>query len=480
MPDPQIALGPALFEHGAALLAAPPAFLDHLPLGAYACDVSGKVRWFNRRAAELWGRSPEIGANAERYCGSHKLFSLSGEPIARGETPMAEVLRTGISVSGKEASVERPDGSRIVCMVHISPLKDEGNNIVGAINCFHDITEVRREDRKLRERERQFRDLLDALPAAIYTTDAKGRITYFNEAAVELSGRRPTLGADEWCVTWRLFWPDGTPLPHDQCPMAIALKEERAVRGYEAVAERPDGSRVPFIPFPTPLHDAGGRLVGAVNMLVDISHRKEAETVQRVLYAELNHRIKNNIQMLHGLLKASHRETHSAEARTTLSEAIQRVGAIGAAQTVLYRENNAAQFDCADFIAAVCAAAKQTIGQNVDLHCEAAPALLLHNDVAVPLALILNELITNAAKYGLNDRGDVSIRVRLTQDADGFNLSVEDSGPGFEFSEARKRSSGLGLVQGLVRQIGGQFAVERAPGARCIVRFPAARHGGAN
>src|SRR5262245_39297848 len=102
--------------------------------------------------------------------------------------------------------------------------------------------------------ERMWRAALSALPAAIYISDAQGRITFFNQAAVELSGRTPALGSDSWCVTWRLFNLDGTPMPHDQCPMAIALKENRPVRGIEAIAERPDGTRVRFQPYPTPLH----------------------------------------------------------------------------------------------------------------------------------------------------------------------------------------------------------------------------------
>jgi PAS domain S-box-containing protein len=124
--------------------------------------------------------------------------------------------------------------------------------------------------------EEFFRAILDALPAAVYTTDAAGQITYFNEAAAALWGRRPELGSSEWCGSWKLYWPDGRPLPHDQCPMAIALKEGRSIRGVEAIAERPDGSRVPFMPFPTPLYDASGGLIGAVNMLVDVSDRKRA------------------------------------------------------------------------------------------------------------------------------------------------------------------------------------------------------------
>src|SRR5437763_5718703 len=78
--------------------------------------------------------------------------------------------------------------------------------------------------------EIQFRALLDVLPAAVYVTDAEGRITYYNQAAVDLAGRNPELGTDEWCVSWKLFSSDGDPLPHDQCPMAVALKENRAVR----------------------------------------------------------------------------------------------------------------------------------------------------------------------------------------------------------------------------------------------------------
>jgi PAS domain S-box-containing protein len=136
-----------------------------------------------------------------------------------------------------------------------------------------------------RARDVDLRAVLDALPAAIYTTDAAGRVTYFNRAAAELAGREPVVGSDEWCVTWRLFNADGTPLPHAACPMAIAIKENRAVRGCEAILERPDGTRVPFIAYPTPLRDASGRLIGAVNMLVEATDRKAAEITRAYLAA---------------------------------------------------------------------------------------------------------------------------------------------------------------------------------------------------
>jgi PAS domain S-box-containing protein len=132
---------------------------------------------------------------------------------------------------------------------------------------------------------RQSTEVLRALPVAIYITDAEGRLTFHNAAAVEFWGMRPEIGRTEWCGSWRLFWPDGRPMPHDECPMAVALKEGRALAGAEAVAERPDGTRVPFLAYPTPLRDASGRLVGAVNMLIDISERKHAEHATHLLAA---------------------------------------------------------------------------------------------------------------------------------------------------------------------------------------------------
>jgi PAS domain S-box-containing protein len=120
-------------------------------------------------------------------------------------------------------------------------------------------------------------DLLSALPAAIYVTDAAGRITYYNAAAAQLWGCEPELGTSTFCESWKLYWPDGRPMRHDQCPMAETLRTGTPVQGVEAVAERTDGTRIPFVAYLTPLFDAAGRLAGAVNMLIDITERKAVE-----------------------------------------------------------------------------------------------------------------------------------------------------------------------------------------------------------
>lgn len=124
--------------------------------------------------------------------------------------------------------------------------------------------------------EDRWEEALDRLPAPIYIADAEGRVTFWNQACIEFAGRRPELGRDRWCVTWKIWTMEGDRLPHDRCPMAVAIKEKRAVRGDVAIAERPDGSRVAFAPYPTPLFAPDGTFAGAVNMLLDVTSEQRA------------------------------------------------------------------------------------------------------------------------------------------------------------------------------------------------------------
>lgn len=130
-----------------------------------------------------------------------------------------------------------------------------------------------------------FEQILGRIPVAVYATDADGVITWFNPAAAKLWGREPAVGVDKWCGSWRLYTRDGAALPHDQCPMAEALRGRRPVHGREAIAERPDGSRLPFAPYPEPLFDEDGALVGAVNTLIDLTERDTTEKAERRLAA---------------------------------------------------------------------------------------------------------------------------------------------------------------------------------------------------
>ena len=127
--------------------------------------------------------------------------------------------------------------------------------------------------------ELEFRRLLATLPVAAYTCDSGGLITYFNERAVKLWGREPKLNdaVDRFCGSFKLFSLNGSPIPHDECWMALALRDRKAYDGLEIIIERPDGGRLTALAHANPFLDELGELSGAVNVLVDITDRRREE-----------------------------------------------------------------------------------------------------------------------------------------------------------------------------------------------------------
>jgi len=131
------------------------------------------------------------------------------------------------------------------------------------------------------QNETLFRQALDGLPAAAYTCDADGLITYFNQHALRVWGRAPKLNDphDRFCGSFRLFAIDGRPIHHDDCWMALAIRHRQEYLAHEIVIERPDYSRVTVLAYATPIRDAAGRVVAAINLLVNISDRKRIDTL---------------------------------------------------------------------------------------------------------------------------------------------------------------------------------------------------------
>ncbi|MDP2341055.1 MAG: response regulator [Deltaproteobacteria bacterium] len=142
------------------------ALFDLSPVAVYSCDATGLIQKYNRHAAELWGREPSPGDTSQRFCGSLKLLRLDGTDLPHDECPMADVARGLIpAVCDGEVQIERPDGSRVTVANNVHPLTNERGDVVGAINCFHDITarklvENQRDAALIRERElAEFREL---------------------------------------------------------------------------------------------------------------------------------------------------------------------------------------------------------------------------------------------------------------------------------------------------------------------------------
>jgi PAS domain S-box-containing protein len=361
------------------------------------------------------------------------------------------------------------DGETLYLDIHSSSVKTADGRFRYGVRIVQDVTLAQRMESQVRESERLMRNLLEALPAAVYTTDVEGRITFYNRAAVELSGREPQLG-DLWCVTWKLFNIDGTALPHAQCPMAIALKEDRPIRGVQAIAERPDGTRVPFEPYPTPLHDADGNLTGAINMLVDITERKQAEERQKNLIDELNHRVKNTLATVQSLAAQTARNALDANEGYMRFEA--RLLALSRAHDLLTKQHwglTPLHMLAHDVLSPI-------LGRQPDRVVIAGDAISVDTRVALNLTMTLNELAINALKYGAMAvaTGAIAVTWVVQPRSNGTLLTLdwrEQGGPHVSIPEKVGLGSRL-MKRCIERDLGGAFELAFDPeGVRCRLSF---------
>jgi PAS domain S-box-containing protein len=253
--------------------------LDGAELGVWSIDAKSGRFESDARDSFIHGyrheAAPSTVAQARHYIHPDDLPSLDaafGASMRAGSSCKAE-YRLAAPIDGAACRQER------WVAVEGTVVRGPSGQPVRWLGITRDITARKQAEDKLEKSERELRGLLEALPAAIYMTDAAGYITYCNAAAVTLWGLKPELGTSRYCGCWKLYRCDGTPMPIQENPMALALRQQRPIRAAEAIAERPDGSRVPFIPFPTPLFDKAGTLIGGVNMLVDVTERKQADNI---------------------------------------------------------------------------------------------------------------------------------------------------------------------------------------------------------
>lgn len=364
----------------------------------------------------------------------------------------------------------KPDGTIIFLDVHSSSVRDRTGNFRYGVRVLQDVTDKKRMEDRIRESEQHLRDLLEALPAAVYTTDAQGRINFFNKACIEMAGRTPRIG-DEWCVTWRLYTSEGAALPHDQCPMAVALKEDRPIRGVEAMAERPDGTLVPFMPFPTPLHDGEGMLIGAINMLVDITERKLAENRQKILIDELNHRVKNTLATVQSISAQTARHSDSLQDFSQRFE--RRLMGLARAHDLL----TAQHWEDAPLDFLVREILSPLVGRSGKGAQIEGPSIALDPRAALSITMALNELLTNATKYGALSSvgGNLAVKwhVRESVGRSMVDLTWEERG-GSRVVPPTRRGFGTRLIERCIeRDLNGELDLAFEPdGLLCRMSFP--------
>jgi PAS domain S-box-containing protein len=243
------------------------------PMAVYSIDTSGIIQDFNRRAAELWGQEPAVGDTNQRFCGSFRLLRPDGSLMPHEQCPMADVASGKLAaVHDAEVIIERPDRSRITVLVNICPLKNTLGEVIGAINCFYDITERRQTE----EARARLASIVEFSDDAILSKDLNGVITSWNRGAERLFGYEAQEAIGQ-SVTMLI--------PADRYneePMILQrIRSGDSVEHYETVRRRKDGTLINLSLTVSPIKSAEGKIIGASKIARDITDRERVERALR-------------------------------------------------------------------------------------------------------------------------------------------------------------------------------------------------------
>ena len=447
--------------------------LELLPVATCILDLEGRIVQYNRRAAEIWGRTPQPGDTHEQFTASSKFFSADGRQMPQSK--LAEVLRTGRGARDEEVVVERPDGTRIAVLVNIDPLFDAQGKMVGVINCIQDITErkriheaLERSRQDLRQQEERWNATYEHAAIGIVEVDAEGRFLRVNEAICAITGlsREELLG-------WRLF---ARTHPDDRdSDEEFYRRQVRGELGFYSIEKRflrKDGRAIWCAVRSSTVRDADGNFLYGVRVVQDITERKEAEERQKLLIDELNHRVKNTLATVQSLATQTARGTSSPEAFRQAFEG--RLIALSQAHDQLTRRH----WKSADLRDLVTAATSPYLARPHDQITIEGERVIVPPRAGLTLALAFHELTTNAAKYGALSQpsGRIAVHWRIVRGQSQPPLLWiewrEHGGPPVVTPE--RRGFGSRFIEGSVAaELEGTARLHfDAPGLRCTMEIP--------
>jgi two-component sensor histidine kinase/PAS domain-containing protein len=453
-------LTPPLVE---SLLELDQTILDALPLGIYACDVDGQIVRVNRRAIELWGRAPRLFDPAQRFCGSFRVESLDGDFIPPDQTPMAHAVIAGESFEGVEAVVRNPDGKRWVARVNVAPLRDADGVVIGAINCFQDVTREHEMQLALKRQRHNFDLAMTASKMGTWRYTMADNICVYDDNAQGLYGLTEARFLHDEHGVKAKFHPDD--MDRMWASVAKALNPEGEGRyDVEYRVKQLDGSWRWLSAWGLVEFEGNGaerKPVAIAGASRDLSEIKRAEELQRLLVNELNHRVKNSMATIQSVVTTTLRSAPDLESARKAVDA--RIISLAGAHDLL-TERSWLGADLKDIIARVFA----PFGTG-QLTVEG-PSLDVPPKQALALALALHELATNATKYGALSRPGGRVELRWEEQDEQLHLSWRESG-GPQVVPRSRRGFGSRLLEDVLSSdLDGQSRLEFAPdGVRCWI-----------
>jgi two-component sensor histidine kinase len=436
---------------------------DALPIGVYACDADGQILRVNRKAVELWGRCPRLRDPGQRFCGSFRVESLDGEFIPPDRTPMARAVLAGQTFEGAEAVVENADGRRWVARVNVAPLYSLDGAVVGAINCFQDVSREHEMRQALERQQRTFDLAMVASQMGTWRYTLADNICVYDDNAQRLYGLSEARFLHDEEGVKAKFHPDDMELMWSRVAKALDPAGDGRYE-VEYRVKQPDGgwrwlSAWGLVEFQG--RGADRKPVAIAGASRDLTALKKAEELQQLLINELNHRVKNSLATVQSIAGQTLRgETDLDSAKASIEG---RIASLARAHDLLTERS----WSGADLKDVVHQAMEPFAAVQLEL---SGPSLDITPKHALALSLALHELATNAAKYGALSTPQGQVRLDWSIGETDFRLTWRERG-GPPVSPPSRRGFGSRLLEdNLFRELGGRTRVEYAPeGVSCEI-----------
>ena len=381
-------------------------------------------------------------------------------------------------IRNKEVLFKRKDGSTFWGLENTIMFEKNGKTYFDAV--INDISERKLAEEALLKSEEKYRNILRSIEEGYFETDLEGNFTFFNRPLVDMLGYEPV----EMHGMNNREYMDEENAKKVFDSFNKVYETDTPHRGFDWELTSKDGKRIIAEASVNLIKSEGGEPIGFRGIVRDVTERKNKEEQIRkslkekeILLGEIHHRVKNNLAVISGLLFLQSENTDEPSAQDLLKQSQNRINSMSIVHELLYENKTFSSIDPSKYIEQL----TQHITQNVDLGDKEiktiinAKGLQLDMNVAVPCALIINELLTNAHKYAFKGREEGQIEVSMNRKDDSYELVVRDNGVGFDkkLLEGEQKGLGLFLVQTLTQQIQGQLDVVIEDGARFSITFPA-------
>ncbi|MGI6464998.1 MAG: PAS domain S-box protein [Methanobacterium sp.] len=385
-------------------------------------------------------------------------------------------------ISTIQHGIVRSDGERRVISLRLKSIFDENNQKIGTRGVTQDITEIKKVEEDLQKTKAELERIIESSPAAIIVLDFDGRVRRWSPAAERIFGWTEKEVIGKISPTIPSDFIETLHIELDRLKNGKETIFNPLLKPFEVEVVKKDGSKIPISLSVAPIQGVSGKPEAVINVMTDLSERKEFEEKlkksieeKEMLLKEIHHRVKNNLMIISSLLNLQTNYLKDPESIDIFKESQHRAESMALIHQRLYQSTDLKSIDFQEYITTLARDLYQSYVKNPELVKLVMDVEKVNIDIdtAIPLGLILNELITNSMKHGFPDGMEGTVFIEFSKKDDTYILKVGDDGVGIPSDLDFRNTSSLGmqLVSGLVGQIDGEIELNRNDGTEFVIKF---------